>query len=85
MEDVEHVRDVQRVKFIWNAIQNVFELHTAIKMFTARRKFYNVTIKYVEKMLKSISFSKQLAYALQSIEGTVQEVEIGLAVISGIP
>lgn len=44
-EHLEHVRDVESAKKMWEAIMNVFERHTLLNKLSARRKFYTVTMK----------------------------------------
>ena len=48
-EHLEHVRDVQTAKEMWNTIVNVFERHTLLNKLSARRRFYTVSKENGEK------------------------------------
>lgn len=53
--NLEHVRDSESTKTLWNAIKNLFKLHSLLNKHAARRKFYTVSMEIGEKMLAYIN------------------------------
>ncbi len=84
-EHLEHVRDMDSAKKMWEAITNVFERHTLLNKLSARRKFYTVTMEKGEKMLTYLNRVKQLAATLKSMKVDIDDKEIAMAALNGLP
>ncbi|CDF39842.1 unnamed protein product [Chondrus crispus] len=84
-EHLEHVRDVDTAHEMWEAIVNVFERHTLLNKLAARREFYTVKMLSGEKMLAYINLVKQLAAILKSMSVNIDDKEMAMAVLNGLP
>ena len=84
-EHLEHVRDVQTAKEMWNTIVNVFERHTLLNKLSARRRFYTVSMENGEKMLTYLNRVKQLASTLKSMGVEIDDQELAMAALNGLP
>ena len=84
-EHLEHVRDVTTAKEMWKAITDVFERHTLLNKLSARRKFYTVSMDKGEKMLTYLNRVKQLASTLKSMNVDIDDKEIAMAALNGLP
>ena len=84
-EHLEHVRDVETTKQMWNAILDVFERHTLLNKLTARRKFYTVSMEHGEKVLTYLNRVKQLAATLKSMGVEIDDQELAMAALNGLP
>ena len=84
-EHLEHVRDVDTARDMWQAILNVFERHTLLNKLAARRQFYTVTMNNDEKVLAYINRVKQLAARLKSMNVSIDDKEMAMAVLNGLP
>ena len=84
-EHLEHVRDVKTAKEMWKCILNVFQRHTLLNKLAARRNFYTASMKHGEKMLNYINRVRQLASILKSMDGNVEDAEIAMTILNGLP
>ena len=84
-EHLEHVRDVDTAHEMWDAIVNVFERHTLLNKLAARRDFYTVKMLSGEKVLPYINRVKQLAAILKSVSVNIDDKEMAIAVLNGLP
>ena len=84
-EHLEHVRDVESAKEMWQTIMNVFERHTLLNKLSARRKFYTVSMENNEKMLTYLNRVKQLAATLKSMNVDIDDQEMAMAALNGLP
>ena len=84
-EHLEHVWDCETAKQMWEAILNVFERHALLNKLAARRRFYTVTMQNNEKVLAYINRVKQLAARLKSMNVEIDDKEIAMAVLNGLP
>ena len=82
---LQHVRGCGSAKETWDAILNVFERHTLLNKLAARRDFYTVSMLPDEKVLVFINRVKQLAARLQSMSVEIDDKEIAMAVLNGLP
>ncbi|CDF32368.1 unnamed protein product [Chondrus crispus] len=82
---LQHVRGCSSAKETWEAILNVFEGHTLLNKLAARRDFYTVSMLPSEKVLVFINRVKQLAARLQSMSVEIDDKEIAMAVLNGLP
>ena len=83
-EHLEHVRDFETVKAMWEAIQNVFERQTLLNKRAARRHSYTVNMQNEEKVLPYIIRVKQLAGRLKSMKVDIDDKEMAMAVLNGL-
>ena len=84
-EHLNHVRDVTSAKDMWTAIRNLFERHTLLNKLAARRRFYTATMENGEKVLTFINRVQQLASTLKSMGIDVDDKEVAMAVLNGLP
>ena len=84
-EHLEHVRDCETAMDMWETIPNVFERHALLNKLAARRHFYTVTMKSNEKVLAYINRVIQLAGRLKSMKVEIDDKEIAMAVLNGLP
>ena len=70
---------------MWEAILNVFERHNLLNKLAARRRFYTVTMQNDEKVLAYINRVTQLAAKLKSMKVEIDDKEIAMAVLNGLP
>ncbi|CDF77556.1 Retrovirus-related Gag-Pol polyprotein [Chondrus crispus] len=82
---LQHVRGCSSAKETWEAILNVFERHTLLNKLSARRDFYTVSMLPSEKVLVFINRVKQIAARLQSMSVEIDDKEIAMAVLNGLP
>ncbi|CDF39891.1 unnamed protein product [Chondrus crispus] len=82
---LHHVRECSSAKETWEAILNVFERHTLLNKLAARRDFHTVSMLPSEKVLVFINRVKQLAARLQSMSVEIDDKEIAMAVLNGLP
>ena len=84
-EHLEHVRDAESAREMWESILNVFERHTLLNKLAARREFYTVKMFQGEKVLAYINRVKQLAGILKSMSVNIDDKEMAMAVLNGLP
>ena len=84
-EHLEHVRDAETAREMWESILNVFERHTLLNKLAARREFYTVKMFQGEKVLAYINRVKQLAGILKSMSVNIDDKEMAMAVLNGLP
>lgn len=84
-EHLEHVRDATTAKDMWESILNVFERHTSLNKLAARRDFYTVRMSEGERVLPYINRVKQLAARLKSMNVNIDDKELAMAVLNGLP
>jgi len=82
---LEHVRDLSTASEMFESIKNVFQRHTLLNKLRARREFYTATMKSNEKMLVYINRVTQLSSILKSMEVTIDDAEVAMAVLNGLP
>ena len=79
------MRDCETAIEMWETILNVFERHTLLNKLSARRHFYTVAMQSNEKVLAYINRVKQLATRLKSMKVDIDDKEIAMAVLNGLP
>lgn len=84
-EHLKHVHGLQTAKEMWQALLNVFERHTLLNKLSARRKFYTATMENGKKMLTYLNRVKQLAATLMSIDLNIDDQELAMAALDGLP
>ena len=80
-----NVREVETAKEMWTKIKNIFQCHTLLNKLSARRKFYTASMQDTESVLKFANRIQQLATALKSMNVTISESEIAMALLNGLP
>ena len=84
-DHLEHVAQANNAKDMWKAILDVFQRHTLLNKLAARRKFYTVTMEEGEKVLTYVNRVQHLASILKSMGVEIDEKEMGMAVLNGLP
>lgn len=82
---LENVREVETTKEMWLAIKNVFERHTLLNKLSARKKFYTATMLKNESVLQFSNRIRQLAATLKSMNVSISESEMAMALLNGLP
>ena len=82
---VELTRGIKTAKGVWESIQNHFERHTLLNMLAARRNFYTATMQEGEKVIDFINRVRTLASTLESMDITIADKEMAMAVLNGLP
>ena len=82
---LQHVLGYSSAKETWEAILNVFERHNLLNKRAARRDFYTVSMLPSEKVLVFINRVKKIAARLQSMSVEIDDKEIAMAVLNGLP
>ena len=76
---LENVREVQSIKEMWIVIKNVFELHTLLNKLSARKNFYTATKNSTETTLQFANRIRHLASTLKSMNVSISESEMAMA------
>ena len=82
---LENVRECDTARAMCETILNVFERHTLLNKLRARREFYTVTMKPGEKVLPYMNRIRQLWATLKSMGVDVDEEEMAMAALNGLP
>ena len=82
---LEQVQYAHTAKQMWSMIIDIFEKHTLLNKLAARRRFYTVTMSDGEKVLEFASRVMQLAGTLKSMGTTVEDSEMAMALLNGLP
>lgn len=70
---------------MWITIKNIFERHTLLNKLGARRKFYTAIKSEEETILQFANRIIHLASNLKSMGVTVEDSEMGMALINRLP
>ena len=84
-EHLEQVQHALTAKEMWNMIKDLFEKQTLLNKISARRSFYTAKLEDGEKMLKFAARIRQLAATLKSMGGQVDDREMAMALLCGLP
>ena len=84
-EHLENVTEAGSAKEICNTILNVFESHTLLNKLAARTRFYTAQMDSGEKVISYINRIKQLAASLKSMNVDIDDKEMAMAVLNGLP
>ena len=82
---LEHVQTAESAKDMWQSVIEIFERHTLLNKLAARRKFYTATMMANEKLLAFVNRIRQLASTLKSMGVVVDDKEMAMAVLNGLP
>ena len=84
-EMLKNVRHTTTALEMWQEICNVHQRHTLLNKLAARRDFYTATMKQGEQMLVYINRVRQMASHLESMDVKIDEKEMAMAVLNGLP
>ncbi len=70
---------------MWTSILNLFERHTLLNKLAARRNFYTATMHENEQIITYVNRVRQLASTLKSIGVEIDDKELAMAVLNGLP
>ena len=84
-DHLAHVRDVKTAKEMFQSIKDLFERVTLFNKIVARRKFYTATMAEGEKIMTYINRVKTLAATLKSMGVDIDDQEIAMTVLCGLP
>ena len=82
---LEHVRGIETAYEMWEAITDLFQRRTLLNSLSARRRFYSVKMNDGEKALAYISRVRQLAADLKAMDVKVEDGDIAMTVLCGLP
>ena len=82
---LEHVRGIETAYEMWEAITDLFQRRTLLNSLSARRRFYSVKMNDGEKALAYISRVRQLAADLKAMDVKVEDSDIAMTVLCGLP
>ena len=81
---LKNVRVVVSTKIMWFAIKNIFERHTLLYKLSTRRKFCSATMNSNESVLKFSNRISHIAATLKSINVSISESEMAMALLNGL-
>ena len=70
---------------MWTLICEIYEKHTLLNKLAARRRFYTAVMHDGEKVLSFAGRIRQLAAFLKSMEVTIDDQEMAMALLNGLP
>ena len=70
---------------MWTLITDIYEKHTLLNKLAARRRFYTATMNDGEKVLSFAGRIRQLAATLKSMGVTIDDQEMAMALLNGLP
>lgn len=82
---LEQVQHASTAKQMWKLICDIFEKHTLLNKLAARRKFYTAKMNENEKVLVFAARVRQLAATLKSMSVVVEDSEMAMALLNGLP
>eukprot|EP00171_Calliarthron_tuberculosum_P004339 IDg4339t1 len=82
---LEQVQHAVTAKEMWKMICDIYERHTLLNKLSARRKFYTATMKDGERILEFSARIRQLASTLKSMGVAVDNNEMAMALLNGLP
>ena len=82
---IEQIAHGDTAKTQWQLILNIFEKHTLLNKLSARRRFYTAMMKEDEKVLEFSSRVRQLANTLKSMSVNIDDAEMAMAMLNGLP
>jgi hypothetical protein len=70
---------------MWTALKKVFQRNSLLNKLAARRRFYTVSMLEDEGMLTYINRVRQIAEEFKSMDAKIDETEVSMAVLNGLP
>ena len=84
-DHLDHVRGAETALEMWNSVVNIFQRRTLLNKLKARRNFYSAQMLDGEKVLTYINRVRQLASDLKSMDVEVEDEDIAMSVLCGLP
>ena len=84
-DHLDHVRGAETALEMWNSVLNIFQGRTLLNKIKARRKFYSAKMEDDERVLVFINRVRQLASDLKSMEVSVNDEDIAMTILCGLP
>eukprot|EP00171_Calliarthron_tuberculosum_P000924 IDg924t1 len=84
-EHMEQVLHCKSARDMWQTLCDIFEKHTLLNKLAARRNFYTATMTSVENVSSFSSRIRQLAGTLRSMGVILEESEMAMALLNGLP
>eukprot|EP00171_Calliarthron_tuberculosum_P001057 IDg1057t1 len=84
-EHMEQVLHCTSARHMWKTICDIFEKHTLLNKLAARRNFYTATMTSNENVNSFCSRIRQLAGTLRSMGVILEESEMAMALLNGLP
>lgn len=82
---LEHVRECTTAKGMLHKITNLFQRHTLLYKFRARRKFYTIEMNRNKEILTNINRVQQPGTILKSMEVDIHGKGMTMAILNGLP
>jgi gag-polypeptide of LTR copia-type len=82
-DHLEHIRNAKTAAEMWTALKNVFQRSSLLNKLAAHRRFYTVSIMEDEGILTYRV--RQIAEELKSMDAKIDETEVAMAVLNGLP
>ena len=82
---LEHVRDCATAASMWSTIMDLFQRKTLLNKLHCRRRFYSAKMADSEKIMAFISRVRQLASDCKAMGVSIDDQEIAMTVICGLP
>lgn len=84
-EMLKNVQHTSTALEMWTEICNVHQRHTLLNKLAARRDFYTATMRSDERILSYINRVRQMASVLESMGVEIEDKELAMAVLNGLP
>jgi transposase InsO family protein len=84
-EHLEHVSDCKTAAEMWSAVIDLFQRKTLLNKLACRRRFYSAKMATSEKAIAFISRVRQLAADCKAMDVKVDEQDIAMTVLCGLP
>lgn len=81
----EQVSDCKTAATMWKSILDLFQRKTLLNKLTTRRRFYSAQMGESEKAMGFIARVRQLAADCKAMDVTVDDQEIAMTVLCGLP
>lgn len=84
-EYLEYVRGCPSAVSMWKAISDLSQRWTLLNRLAAGRKFYIAQMLETERVMSYISRVRQLAADLKAVDTDVEDQELAMTVLCGLP
>lgn len=83
-QHLEHVRDFESALDMWKTISDILRRRTLLNKIAALRVFYTAKMNNFKRVVAYMSRTRQLAADLKSMHTDVDDLEVAMAVLSGL-
>ena len=84
-DHMEHVTSCKTARSMWTTIMDLFQRKTLLNQLTSRRRFYSAKMGESEKAITFISRVRQLASDCKAMDLSIDDKEIAMTVLCGLP